>query len=208
MKKISQNNVDSSENVSNYVEALKLHLFNNKIKNKEICEIVKNLPPAAKIKSELSEKEAEIIFESVRYVWKEITGQDIIEESKIKKAPETLHGNYWMIKNGVLMEGLNHFTIIKKNLELFSSLLGIDAFVLHEKLSGNANGLIKTAIDHGGIRIYIDFNKKLYCQMNDKTYSKWGRNKIKNLDFRKKIIKVIDITSAYNGWESGITIIV
>ena len=51
---------------------------------------------------------------------------DIIEESQLEKDPETLMGNYWMLNNGVLLHGINHYGIIKNNDNLFCSLLDIN----------------------------------------------------------------------------------
>ena len=48
---------------------------------------------------------------------------------------------------------------------------------------------------------------KSYFQMNDQIYGEWGRNKVKKLDFKNKIVKLIDKKINYDGWKSGITII-
>ena len=66
--------------------------------------------------------------------------------------------------------------------------------------------LIETVIKHGGMRVFINKDKKGYFQMNDETYSRWGRKKIKHLDLKAKTIKVIDKERPYKGWKSGILI--
>ena len=48
-------------------------------------------------------------------------------------------------------------------------------------------------------RLWIDKNKNLWCQCNSKAYGKWVRSKIKKLDFKNKIIKVIDLKVQYRG---------
>ena len=43
--------------------------------------------------------------------------------------------------------------------------------------------------------------------MSENTYAKWGRKKVKGLDFDKKIVKILDFNQHYTGWDSGIAII-
>lgn len=206
LKKTKEEDVPSAEIVASYVEALKLHLKDNKIKDNSLIEIIDSLPSAIQIKSDLSYQEIQVLFESVRYAWEKLTGQDILQNQKMETQPDTLEGNYWMIKNGILLEGPNHVTIIRKNMELLTTLLNIDPFVLHAKLSGHPDGLIKTVIDHGGVRIFVNKDKNFYCQLSDDTYSAWAGKKIRKYAFKSKIVKVIDKKQPYKGWKSGIVI--
>lgn len=206
MIKTADKKIPSAEEIAAYVEALTLFLKKGKIKDRVIARLVKNLPYPDKIRMHLSEQECQIVFESVGFAWKEMTGQDLLEETKIEHAPKGLEGNYWMMTGGVLLEGVNHWTIIKQNTLLFINLLGISAFVIHEKMASPPDELIKTVLDNGGMRIFINKKKKGYFQLSDKTYSKWGRNKIKGLDLRDKVVKVVDTTRPYKGWESGILV--
>jgi hypothetical protein len=199
--------IPDAEELAAYVEALNIHLENGKIKDPKIEKLVKRLPYPDLIRIRFSEEECRIVFESIGYAWEKITGQDIVEESKIERAPKGLEGNYWMISNGILLEGPNHFTIIKQNMGLFATLLNISTFVLHEKIASPPDELIKTIIDHGGMRIFVNKDKKMYCQVNPQTYSKWARAKIKKLDFKKKIVKVVDPSRPYKGWTTGITVL-
>jgi hypothetical protein len=195
------------DDVAAYVESLKIYLKDGEISNVEVADIVKTMPAPAHIKTRMSVDEIKVLFESVRWAWKIITGQDLIDMSTVQKKAETLFGNYWMLNRGILLKGNNHFTIVKQNTNLFQSLLNIHAFALHQKLCGRPNELIKTIIDHGGCRVFITQDKRSYFQMNDKSYAEWGRAKVKNLDFKKKIVKLIDKSIDYDGWKSGITII-
>lgn len=111
-----------------------------------------------------------------------------------------------MLMNGILLNGPNHFTIVKKNMELFRALLDINAFVMHEKMASPPDELIKTVLDHGGMRIFINRDKSGYFQMTDETYSKWGRGKVKKMDLKNKVVKVIDKSNPYRGWDSGIVV--
>jgi len=192
--------------VASYVEALNVLLQNGDIDKEEVIGVLHSLPSPQHIKRHLSDEEAHVIFESVRWAWKEISGKDISETLNFQPARETLLGNYWMLKNGVLLHGINHYGIIKRNLSLFASLLSIDPFLLHQKLAGTPDDLIKLIIDNGGMRIFVTVDKRAYFQMNDVIYKEWGRAKVKQFDFSPKIVKVIDPMTKFDGWNSGITL--
>ena len=198
--------IPSAEELAAYVEALNIHLENNKIKDPQIEKLVKRLPYPDSIRIGFSEEECRLVFESIAHAWRKITKQDLVEETKIEHPPKGLEGNYWMVTGGVLLEGPNHFTIIKQNINLFSTLLNISAFVLHEKIASPPDELIKTVLDHGGMRVFINKDKRGYFQLADDTYSKWGRKKVKGLDLKNKIVKVIDRKTPYSGWKSGILV--
>lgn len=204
---IKSDYVPEVDDIASFVDSLKIYLKNDEIKDENIKNIVKSLPSPRKIKMDMSKEECKIIFETVRWAWKEITGKDLIELSRKEEKPETLMGNYWMLKNGLLLHGTNHYTMVKQNTNIFSSLLNINGLVLQEKLSRNPEQLIKTIIDYGAVRMFISKDKRSYFQMNDKIYAEWGRNKVKKLDFKNKIVKLIDKKCNYKGWSSGITII-
>ena len=196
----------TNEEVASYLEAINVHIKFGDIKDKEFIEIAKSLPSPRKIRRNLSQHEAIVVFETVRWLWKEISGKDINDTFNFKPARETLMGNYWMIKNGLLLSGINHYGIVKRNLSLFAENLDINPFSIHEKLAGKPSQLIKLIIDYGGMRIFVDSNKNAFFQINEKAYANWGRAKIKNLDFKKKIVKIIDPHYKYDGWKTGITI--
>lgn len=197
----------STLDIAAYVESLKISLKDGEIKDTNIAQTIENMPSPSRIKNDLSNEECFMIFETVRWAWKEITGEDLTQLAKVTSAPETLVGNYWMLKNGLMFHGVNHFTIIKQNIAVFSKLLNINAFVIHEKLSAPPEQIIKTIIDNGGVRAFITNDKRAFFQMNDKIYAEWGRNKIKKLDFNDKTVKLIDKKIDYKGWKSGITIL-
>ena len=203
---IKEKEVPSARDLAAYVESLKLHVRACKIDDPEIKKLICNLPTPKNIENLLSSAELRIIAETIRFLWQKIAGQDIIGESKMEKSSEKLLGNYWMITKGVLLSGPNHCTIIKKNMDLFMSLLDIDAFAMHENMASNPNNLIKLVIDNGAMRIFVNADGKAYFQLSADTYGKWGRRKIKKYDFKEKIVMVIDINAKYNGWKSGIRI--
>jgi hypothetical protein len=197
--------VDANE-VASYIETLNIHLKDGKIHDDEVVGVLQSLPSPEHIKRHLSDNEAQVVFESIRWVWEKVSGTDITKTFNVEPAPETLIGNYWMLKKGILLHGVNHYGIIKRNLSMFASILKIDAFLLHQKLAGTPQDLVKFIIDNGGLRIFVTPDKRAYFQMNDKVYSKWGRSKVKGLDFQEKVVKIIDPTIQFNGWSSGITL--
>lgn len=204
---VDKNDYPSVDDIAAYVESLKLCLSDGSVKDEELKKLIGNLPSPVNVSKRLSHEEVKILFQTVGYLWKKITGHSIIEDSKVEAKKETLCGNYWMIKKGIILEGLNHYSIIKQNLELFRSLLGINGFAMHEKMSCEPNALIKLILDHGGIRMFVSKDRRFFCQLTDETYSAWGKNKIKRYDFPKKIVKVMDKSVPYKGWKSGIVII-
>jgi len=207
--RIAQNmkiEVPNAEVLATYVESLKMYLKDKPDLKEKLAELIKNLPTPSKIKKDFSYEECKILYETVGYLWKKITGNDIIEESHTQEAPETLLGNYWMIENGLLLHGVNHFTIIKQNASILSSLLNVNGFALQQYLVSRPNKLIRFILENGGIRVFINKSKEAYFQMSEDTYAEWGRSKVKGLDFHKKIVKVIDFRVPYKGWKSGVAV--
>lgn len=198
--------IPEAEDLASYTQALKLYLKNDKVKDVKIQKLIQNLPYPDSIENNFSEEECKLVFESIAYAWKNLTNKDLLEESKIEKSKKGMEGNYWMLNNGILLEGPNHFTIVKQNLNLFATLLDISPFLLHEKISSPPEELIKTILDNGGMRIFVKKDKTAWFQLSDKTYSKWGRNKIKKLNVNKKMVKVIERGNPYKGWKSGILV--
>ena len=198
--------IPSPNVLATYIEALKTYLKDASSISKMISEQIENLPSPSQVKKNYSFQECKLLFETVNFLWKKITKKDIIDESKITRAPETLSGNYWMLKNGVLLKGNNHFSIIKQNTSMFCSLLNLNAFTLLQYLSTNPNKLIFYIIKNGGVRIFINQDKKAFFQMSEHIYGRWGKKKVKELDFDKKIVKILNFNQNYNGWSSGIAI--
>jgi hypothetical protein len=197
----------TTEDLAAYVDSLKISLKDGEIKDDKVKNVVKSMPLPKTILASMSNEECKLIFETVRWAWKQITGKDLRDLAVIDPPPETLIGNYWMLANGMMFHGVNHYTIIKQNLGMFATLLNISPFVFHDKMSGKAEDIIKIVIDYGAVRIFVTKDKRAYFQMNDQVYSKWGRNKVKKLDFDKKTVILIDKNINYNGWKSGIIIL-
>jgi hypothetical protein len=189
-----------------YIEALNLYAKEHPSLDKKYLLLIEDLPSPRKIRQDFSIEECKILFETIDYLWKKITGENIIQDKEIEKAPETLFGNYWLIKNGILLKGVNHYSIIKNNANLFCTLLNLNGMTLQEYLSNRPHKVIEFILNNGGIRMFVNKDRKLYAQMSSNTYGKWGKNKIKKYDFKLKAVKIIDFKRPYDGWKSGITI--
>lgn len=205
LSKVSDDEIPKPDDIAAYVESLKLYLHRNQVKDESLMEQIENLPSPNRV-LKLSIEEIRVLTETVGYLWKKIANSDIIEESKMKRAPETLMGNYLIISKGIILSGQNHYTIIKQNINLIQTLLNINPFAMHDKLSGNPRGIIKLVLDYGAIRVYVSKTKEAYFQLSDKTYSEWGKNKIRKYEFNKKVIRIIDSRQPYSGWKTGISI--
>lgn len=189
-----------------YIKTLKTYLKDNNQLDEKYADLIRKLPSGRKVRQEFSKQEIKVLYETIEYLWEKITGERIIPEKEIVRAPETLFGNYWMLNNGLLLKGLNHYSIVKQNPILFSSLLGIGGMTLQEYLASPPNKLIAFIIKNGGLRLFITKDKRLYAQMSPEIYGAWGKNKINKLDFKLKVVKVIDLSYPYDGWKSGIVI--
>ena len=203
---VKDKDIPQPDVLATYIEAIKTYLNDATNIPKIISEQIENLPSPSQVKKNYSFEECKILFETVNYLWKKITKTDIVQDPIIENSPETLFGNYWMLKNGVLLRGNNHTSIIKQNSSLFCSLLNLNAFTLLQYLSSDPNKLIGYVLRNGGVRIFINKDKKAYFQMSEQIYAKWGRKKVRELDFDKKTVKILDFNQDYNGWNSGIAI--
>ena len=201
-----EDKMPNGEEMALYVQTLKRYIIDNPNVDEELIELINKVPSPRKIRQDFSFQEIKILYETVEYLWKKITGGAIIPDKEIIKSPETLKGNYWLINNGILLHGINHYDIIKRNTQLICSLLDISGMALQENLCSQPNKLIHFIIKHGGIRIFITNDRRLYSQMSPKIYGRFGRDKIRKLDFKYKVAKIIDLKAKYDGWTSGITI--
>lgn len=196
----------SPETLALYVSSLQLHLKTSKVST-EVKRAIENLPPPNVVKR-MGFEECKVVFETIEWLWKNISGKSILDNEKVSKPMEHYLGNYWILKNGMFLEGINHYTILKQNINLFSEVLNVDSSVfLHAMATGDNQKLIFTAIANGAIRAFFNDKKELFAQMSASTYSSWGRNKIQLLEFPKKNVKIIDINRPYDGWDTGIFVI-
>jgi hypothetical protein len=197
----------SGEQMALYVLTLKQYLIDNPTISNEWKDLIKKLPAPRQVRQDFSIQELKLLYETVEYLWKLITKSPIIGEEEIIKSPESLSGNYWLLNKGILLQGINHFSIAKQNSQLICSLLNIGGMAFQEYLSSPPHNLIYFLIKNGGVRLFITRDRRMYCQMSPETYAKFGRDKIRKLDFKKKVVKLIDLRAEYKGWGSGICVI-
>jgi len=192
--------------LSAYIKVLKLYLLENNVSSK-YEKLIRNLPTPRVVRTEYSWEECKLIFETVNYLWKKILNKDITKEQLIQRSKQKLLGNYWVFRNGVMIQGVNHFTMIKDNSMMISLMLNLNGFTLQYYMSTNPDKLIRYILQNGGARMFVDTNNQAFFQMSESTYAKWGRAKVKKYDFKKKVVKIIDFKTPYDGWKSGIPII-
>ena len=203
IKIANQEIVPDVTTLAHMVQALRLQLDDNI--DEESRKIISELPSKKQILG-YSSSECAVIYEILRYLWKKLGGININQDQKFENHFEHLSGSFWILKNGLMIGGENHFTIIKRNLDLFSTLLNIGSFEMHSALSSsNPDTIIKMVIDGGAIRAL--FKEKIgYFQVNDRVYGEWGINKIRKFELKEKFINVLNKKSSYDGWKSGILI--
>lgn len=206
-KKLNEKLPDG-EQMALYALTLKQYLEDNPNISKEWADLIEKLPAPRQIRQDFSFQELKLLYETLEYLWSKVTGgQKIIPEKEIVSKPETLTGNYLMMSNGILLEGLNTYDIIKRNAQLICSLLNISGMTLQERLAGKPNDLIKFILKAGAMRLFITKDKRFFVQVSPEIFGKWAKKKIQKLDFRKKVVKLIDFKAEYKGWKSGISVI-
>lgn len=197
----------NGEQMALYVQTLKRYLIDNPKICDEWKDLIEKLPSPRKIRQDFSLQEIKLLYETVGYLWKNITKTDLIPEEELIRAPETLSGNYLMIANGILLKGINVHDIIRRNTQLICSLLNIGGMTIQEYLGRKPNDLVKFILKNGALRLFITEDKRFYAQCSPECYAKWSKNKIRKLDFKKKVVKLIDFRVEYKGWSSGISVI-
>ena len=202
---VDEKDIPDPKSLAAYVKILKLYLKENELAP-NIKRLIKGLPSPRVIKTSLSWEECKIIFETINYLWKEILGKDILKEQCIEEAGQEYLGNYWIFKNGFILNGENHFTAIKRDSSLITTILGLNGISLQYYLSTNPDKLIRYILKNGGVRMFVNKDNNGFFQMSEDTYAKWGRNKVRKYDLKSKTVKIIDFRVPYKGWKSGITI--
>ena len=85
-------------------------------------------------------------------------------------------------------------------------MLGLNMFTLQEYLSSDPDKLLFYIIKNGGVRMFIDKDKKAFFQMTPQTYAEWGKERVRRYKFDHKIVRVIDVRADYKGWKSGVAV--
>jgi hypothetical protein len=203
--RVKEEDIPDIETIIAYIQALKLFDSENKIEP-EFSRHIANLPSERSLRRDHSIEEVKFIFETVNFLWEKVTGKDIVSQQDYHSAPERLLGNYWLLKNGILLSGVNHFTIVKENTALIETMLNLNGFTLQHYLASKPDPLIGYMLRNGAIRVFIDKDNNGFFQMTDDTYGRWGKKKIKGFDLKSKVVKLIDTKVEFKGWCCGIPI--
>ena len=197
--------IPNGETLALYIKSLKLYLKDNPRMDAGLADLISKLPSDRQVRQDFSKQECKLIYETLEYVWPKISGSPIVSEKEVISAPESLSGSYIMLKNGLMLKGVNSYDIIKSNGLMICSLLGISGLAFHEYLARKPNDIIGLILKHGAMRLYIDNDKKMFVQCSEDTYADWGRKKIQKLDFPKgKIVRIVDFKVPYCGWSNGV----
>jgi hypothetical protein len=202
---IKEEDIPDVDTIAAYIDALRVYNSENDIK-KDFEDMIANLPSERSLKRDYSIEESKIIFETVNFLWEKITGQDIISGQSFEESKHDFLGNYWILKGGVILSGVNHFTIVKDNTALIETMLNVNGFTLQHYLASKPDPLIAYMMRNDAIRMFIDKDNNGFFQMTDSTYGKWGKKKVKKLDLKTKVVKIIDTKAEFKGWASGIPI--
>jgi len=204
--KIAAKPVYNADSLAAYIDSLKLFEKEHSDLQKKYQKMIKQLPSSSKVRKDFSLAEVKILYETVGYLWKKITGSELLTDDTVYENPAEFLGNYWLLRNGIFLHGVNHYSIIKKNTNLFTSLLNLNGFTLQEYLSLDPERLLRYIILNGGVRMFVRADKKAFFQISESIYAGWGRDKIKKLPLNPRIVKIIDPKAKYTGWNSGISI--
>ena len=88
-----EDKMPNGEEMALYVQTLKRYIIDNPNVDEELIELINKVPSPRKIRQDFSFQEIKILYETVEYLWKKITGGAIIPDKEIIKSPETLKGN-------------------------------------------------------------------------------------------------------------------
>jgi len=189
------------------VESLKMSVKNEESNiSKEVKILISNLPSPRVVSSSMSNEELKIIFKTIDYIWLKLTGSTFTNTLASEASENKFLGSYWMLRNGIILDGINHYDIIKRNSFFVITLLVLNGFTLQHYLHQPPERLIFYIIMNGGIRMMVEKSNRAFFQMSEETYAKWGKRKIKGLDFKSKIVRILDPNVEYTGWKTGIPI--
>ena len=200
------NKAPPPESLSAMIDSLRVFFADHESQfGKAEKRIVDNFPTKSRI-DEMSEAEQDVVYRSVRHLWKEMSGKEPEFES-VGSEDKHLDGAYWMLPGGVLVSGFNHFMAARDNRMLVCSMLDINPLVFEKLISSkDVNGVIGLVIARGGVRVLISRDKhEVVMQTNESSWP-WVKGKLEKMYHKNKFAKVVDLKQPYEGWKSGITI--
>ena len=178
--------------------------------DKELKKSIESLPSEYMVENKASDVEIHMLYKIIRDIWKKITGQELddVKLPENENDKRLLSGNYWMLPGSILLAGFNHFSIIKKHKGMFCSVLGLNAWIVEKLIVSDPDKLIFYIISNGGIRMNVDKdNSIVICQTNEESFP-WVRNKLMKMYHQTKVAKIIDLKTEYQGWKSGVNMVI
>ena len=197
----------SPEVMASLVESIKIHYVDHKDSfDKADSKLAENLPSRNFIENEMDSPQMDLLFRSVRHLWKRMTGKEP-NMSVDNKDATLLDGVYWLLPGEVIVSGFNHFQTAKENKMLFCSLLDINPLVFERMLvSGDVQEVIGLIISRGGVRVLVDRNEHSVMMQTSESSWIWVKSKLEKMYHKHKKAKIVDLSKPYNGWTSGVTI--
>jgi hypothetical protein len=201
------NTPPTPETLSAMIDSIKVYYADNeKTLSQEEQKLVASLPTKNRIVYDMDDSQREVLYRSVRHIWKEMTGKEPDFQTENKDA-ENLDGAYWMFPGGILVSGFNHFQAAKENKLLVCSMLDINPIVFEKMIAaGDPNEVIMLLIARGGVRTLINREKsEVIMQTNEESWP-WVKDKLEKMYHKNKIAKVVDLSQPFEGWETGVTV--
>ena len=210
IRKIASREVPDAETLAAYIDSIKLMAEGSSVDtDRSVKRLVSNLPSRHQVLKAMDDTDKTILYDSVRYVWKKLTGQEIPERAPTDTEKDNvMDGCYWLLPGGVEVHGLNHYSAAKNHRGLVCALLDINPLVFEYKMNQNPAELIALVAYTGGIRMMVKRNSNSVFMQTTESSWPWARDKIKKMYHANKVVKVLDLSKPYLGWESGVPIIV
>ena len=209
ISKIASREVPNAETLAAYVDSVRLMTAGSEITlEKSLDRMVKNMPSRHQILRAMDDADRTILYDSVRYVWKKVTGHDIPDSAPTDTEKDTfMDGCYWLLPGGIEVHGLNHYSAAKNHRGVVCSLLDINPLVFEYKLNQNPDELIALVAYMGGVRMIVKRSTNSVFMQTTESSWPWARDKIKKMYHTNKVVKVLDPSQPYLGWKSGVPII-
>jgi len=197
----------SPEVMASLIESIKIHYVDHKdMFDKSDSKLVENLPSRNFVINEMDEPKMDLLFRSVRHLWKRMTGKEP-DMSIDNQDAKFLDGVYWLLPGEVIVSGFNHFQTAKENKMLLCSLLDINPLVFERLLvSGDVHEVIGLIISRGGVRVLVDRGEHSVVMQTSEASWPWVKSKLEKMYHKIKKAKIVDLSKPYNGWTSGVTI--
>jgi len=196
--------------LATFADSLRLYRHDNGDSlDKETLRLIDNLPSRQAILTTMDDVELSLLQRAVGHIWRKVTGKSIqTMDLSANPSSRMLEGCYWMLPGGVMLHGLNHFSAAKDHRDIICSILGINPFVFEHKLASDPEGLVGLVVSSGGVRVLVDKTKSsVYMQVNEKSWP-WARDKAQRMYHKNKVVKILDLSQPYLGWESGVPVII